>query len=543
MRSDIMESQNVFKDVHANGYHMAQATTDGRRWWDSNGEEERTVQFHNARAAQAVASAVRSTLGPNGMDKMVIDENGDVTITNDGATVLERMAFDDPFGTMTAHVGFAQKSEVGDGTTTAIIIAGELIRGVRALLDEGIHPTSIVSGFRAASSLACEQSETMATSVENEEDPLLEQAIASTLAGTVSGAEGRTIAELLVYAFRQVGDRRGRDLTERIAVASRPGRRIGESEIRSGAVVEKTPIVEDVPVEFDDASILLVDAPLEVDDSESDFVAEASDPNRYQRFVERDSRVRRRIVDRIVESGADVVFCQKRVDDEIAQLLAEEGVPITRFTPKPDIEFLARLLDVQIVSDPKAKPWNETGRADVRYSGDQNTFYIERTDAPAVTLILRGTTKTVSDELERAVTDAIGLGARLLSDGQVVPGAGAIEMELAKNVRKSAVQRSGREQLAMETFADTLEQIPYVLAKNAGVDPLRALTELRSAHDSGERDAGIDVRSGEPTDAYAAEIVDVAAVKRNAIISATEAANLVLKVDGVLPATKLAKGP
>ncbi|WP_231187883.1 thermosome subunit beta [Haladaptatus sp. DYF46] len=520
---------------------MAQATTDGRRWWDSNGEEERTVQFHNARAARAVAGAVRSTLGPNGMDKMVIDENGDVTITNDGATVLERMSFDDPFGTMVAHVGFAQKSEVGDGTTTAIIIAGELIREVRTLLSEGVHPTSIVSGFRAASSLACDQLETMARGVANEDDPLFEQAIASTLAGTVSHAEGRAIAELLVDAFRQVGDRKGGDHTERIAVVRRPGRRVGESELRSGAVIEKSPIVEDVPVELDDASVLLVKAPLEVGDSESDFIADVSDPNRYRRFVQRDSRVRRRIVDGIVEAGVDVVFCQKRVDDEIAGRLAEEGVPITRFTPKPDMEFLARLLDVPIVSDPSVKIRNEVGRADVLYTGDENTFYIDRTAAAAVTLVLRGTTKTVSDELERAVTDAIGLGVRLLSDGQVVPGAGAIEMELAKSVRNSAVQRSGREQLAMEAFADALEKIPYVLAKNAGCDSLRALTELRAAHDGGERDAGINVRSGESTDAYASEIVDVAAVKRNAIISATEAANLVLKVDGVLPATELSK--
>ncbi|MFB9808688.1 thermosome subunit beta [Haladaptatus pallidirubidus] len=518
---------------------MAQAPTDARRWWDSfNGGEEREVQYHNAMAAQAVAGMVRSTLGPDGRDKMVIDENGDVTITNDGATVLEKMTFNDPFGTMTAHVGFAQRSEVGDGTTTAIVIAGELIRGVRDLLSKGIHPSSIVAGFRTASSLACDKLELLSTSVEDKDDPLFEQAITSNLAGTISGTEGEALAGLIVDAFRQIDDFEEGDYAKRIAVTSRPGRRIGESEVRSGALIEKTPIVEDVPLEFDDASILLVDTPIEVDDSNRDLVADVSNPDRYQRFVDRDSSVCRRIVDRIAEAKVDAVFCQKSVDDEIAQL-AKEGIPITRFTPKPDIEFLARLFDSPIVSDLNAEIQNRTGQADISYTESQNTFYLKRNDASAVTLVLRGSTKMVADELERSITDAINFGGQLLSDGEVVPGAGAIEMELAESVRKSAVKQSGREQLAMETFADALERIPCILAENSGVDPLEVLTELRSAHDDGKTDAGINICSGKPTNAYASEIVDAAAVKRNAIISATEAANLVLKVDDVIPATEL----
>ncbi|WP_266082979.1 thermosome subunit alpha [Haladaptatus caseinilyticus] len=521
---------------------MAQVTTQDKKWWGSSDDGEgRAVQFHNARAAQAVARALRSTLGPDGMDKMVIDENGDVTITNDGATVLEKLAIDDPFETMIAHVGFAQKSEMGDGTTTAVVIAGELIRGVRDLLSRGIHPTTIVAGFRKASSLTCDELKTSSTSVESEDDPLFEQAIASALAGTVSDAERIALSELLVDVFRRIDGSEEGDYAERIAVTSHPGQRIGDSEIRSGAVIEKSPIVEDMSLDFDDASILLVDAPIELDDSERDLVIDVSGPDRYQQFVDRDSRARRQIVDRIAKAGVDVVFCQKGVDDEIAQLLAKQGIPISRFTPKPDIEFLARLLDSPIVSDLTTEIHDKAGGADIRYTESENTFYLERKDAPAVTFVLRGSTKMVAKELERSITDAIDLGAQLLSDGGVVPGAGAIEIELAGSVRESATKTSGREQLAMETFADALEKIPCILAKNSGFDSIQALSHLRAVHDSGMRNAGIDIHTGDSIDAYASEIVDVAAVKRNAVVSATEAANLVLKVDDVIPATELSQ--
>lgn len=506
---------------------------------DSDG----TTQANNAAAARAVGELVRTTLGPHGMDKMIVGEDGDVTVTSDGATVLREMDLDHPFAGLVATVGLDQADTVGDGTSTAVTIASELLDSVETLLEQGLHPNSIVRGFQEANRVTQEAIDDVARDVSAGETGRLADIVANCLVGTVSERDRRPLAETVASAISDVADGAPeREYPDRIAVESVPGQPVETFETVRGAVVQKNPIHESMPTAFDDASILLVDHPLEVDGTERDSQLDITSVSQYREQVAAEDAVRQETVDQVLASGADVVFCQKRVDDLIAKKLAREGVLVTRFTVKPDVEFLSRMFDVPIVADIADVADADLGHARVRHEDDPGRFVVESDTAPVRTVLLHGSTETVAETLERGVEDAVEAAIGLLVEGRVVPGAGATEVELAQRIREAAPQTDGRQQLAMGPFADALESIPRVLAENAGLDPVTSVTQLRTAHHEGDAAAGLDVFEAGVVDAFDRGIVDGADSKGEALTSALEVANIVVHVDGIIEASDLSNG-
>ncbi|WP_254274503.1 TCP-1/cpn60 chaperonin family protein [Haloarcula marina] len=499
------------------------------------------IQQRNATAARALGEIVRSTLGPNGMDKMIVSERGEVTLTDDGSTVVNELAFENPFAGLVSTVGQSQQAEAGDGTTTAITFATELLSGIETLLDQGVHPTSIVDGFRAASEISRETIGDLTRDLDSVDEHLLQRAVANRLTGIVFGDTKTALAGEITSLVEEIVATAPGRYADRIAVESDPGRWIGDFERVPGATVDKKPLRQRMPTDFEEAAILLVDEPLEVDESGHEPAVTVDSFGQYDQHVDREERSRATVADRVVASGADVVFCQKRVDDGIANRLADEGILATEFTIKPDLEFLARLLDIRITGDVAGVSEDDLGRASVRQNDDENRFYIEPpvSDPTAMTLMLQGSTERVAGKLEDRVTEAVDAAVELVTERRVVPGAGATEIAISRRVREAATRKANRQQIVMEAYADALEVVPRVLAENAGLDPLDTLTELRAAHANGDSTAGVDIVQGGTTDVYERGIVDFPGTKVAAITNGTEAANIVVHVDDIVPATDL----
>ncbi|WP_162989822.1 thermosome subunit beta [Natronorubrum halophilum] len=517
---------------------MNQSTITSKDRSDFDGT--RQIQQRNAAAARAVGDIVTSTLGPNGMEKMIVSDNGEVTITGDGSTVVEQLAFENPFARLIAAVSEDQQAAVSDGTTTAIAITTELLTSVETLLEQGIHPTNVVGGFRKGNKVAQEAIDELSHRLDPNDGQMLRQAVASHLTGVVFGNQRTDLADLIATAAEAVVKEAEAEHADRIAIDTRPGQWIDDFELLSGSIIEKTPMRPSMPTDLECADVLLVDEPLEVGEIEHDSNVTVDTPDEYNEYLDWEERAQRGQVDQILAAGADVVFCQKRVDDRIANLLSEEGVLVTQFTVKPDLEFLSKLLDIRIVGDLADLGATDLGQASIRRDDDAGLFYVEKTDATAKTLVLRGSTESVAKTLENNVEEAVDLAIQLVVEGRVVSGAGATEIEIARRVRDEATLNDSREQIAMEAFADALERVPEVLARNAGFDPIDTITDLRAAHANGETSAGIDVTHGGTLDALEAGIVDVPAIKSEAITSATEAANVVVSIDDILPARELA---
>jgi thermosome len=500
--------------------------------------KDQDAQSHNLSAARAVAEAVRSTLGPKGMDKMLVSSMGDVTVTNDGVTILQEMDIDNPTAEMVVEVAETQEDEAGDGTTTAVAIAGELLKNAEDLIEQDIHPTAIIKGFHLASEEARAQIGDVATEVDPEDGDLLRKVAETSMTGKGAELNKEYLAELIVEAVRAVTVEGTVDL-EYLEVETQTGSSADQSELLHGAVVDKDPVHDDMPVEFDDASVLLIDEAIEVDETNVDTEVSVTDPDQIQQFIEQEEQQLKEKVDRIVESGADVVFCQKGIDDLAQHYLAREGVLAVRRAKKSDIEFLREVLGATIVSDLDGLEADHLGHGSIRRDADAGLFYVEGEDSHGVTLLLRGSTEHVADELERGVSDALEVVSQTVSDGRVLAGGGAVEVELAGRLREFADSVSGREQLAVEAFADALELVPRVLAENAGLDSIDTLVDLRAAHEDGRVRAGLNVFSGDVEDTFEAGVVEPAHAKEQALSSATEAANLVLKIDDIISAGDL----
>jgi thermosome len=511
---------------------------------DAQRVQDRDAQDYNISAARAVAESVRSTLGPKGMDKMLVDSLGDVTITNDGVTILEEMDIDNPTAEMIVEVAETQEDEAGDGTTTAVAVAGELLKRAEDLLEQDIHPTAIIKGFHLASEQAREEIDDASTSVDPEDEDLLQKVAETSMTGKGADFNKEHLGQLIVEAVRrvtvqsEVDDSYQVDL-EFINVETQTGRASGESDILSGAVIDKDPVHDGMPKNVDDADILLLDTPIEVEETEVDTQVSIDDPDQLQQFLDQEEEQLRQKVDRIVETGADVVFCQKGIDDLAQHYLAKEGILAVRRVKKSDIEFLTEALSTRVVSDIDSVTAQDLGRGSVTRSEDDDLFYVEGEDGHGVTLLLRGSTDHVVDEIERGVGDALDVVAQTVSDGRVLAGGGAIEVEVASRLRDFADGVSGREQLAVEAFADSLELVPRVLAENAGLDSIDTLVDLRAAHEDGREHAGLDVTTGNVVDTFEAGVVEPAHAKEQGVSSATEAANLVLKIDDIISAGDL----
>jgi thermosome len=512
---------------------------------DAQRVKDRDAQEYNISAARAVAEAVRSTLGPKGMDKMLVDSMGDVTITNDGVTILKEMDIDNPTAEMIVEVAETQEDEAGDGTTTAVAIAGELLKNAEDLLEQDIHPTAIIKGFHLASQKAREEIDNIAEQVDPNDEDLLKKVAETSMTGKSSELNKELLAEIIVEAVKQVTVQADDgsfvvDL-ENVSIETQTGRSASESELLNGAVIDKDPVHDDMPTEFDEADVLLLNEPIEVEEADVDTQVNIESPDQLQKFLDQEEKQLKEKVQKIVDSGADVVFCQKGIDDLAQHYLAKEGVLAVRRTKKSDIAFLRNVAGGNVVSDLDSLTEADLGVASVRRDSEDELFYVEGLgdEKHGVTMLLRGSTDHVVDELERGVEDALDVVATTVSDGRVLAGGGATEVELASRLRDYADSVSGREQLAVEAFADALELVPRVLAENAGLDSIDTLVDLRAAHEDGDERAGLNVFSGEVEDTFESGVVEPAHAKEQAISSATEAANLVLKIDDIIAAGDL----
>ena len=510
---------------------------------DAQRVQDKDAQEYNISAARGVAESVRSTLGPKGMDKMLVDSMGDVTITNDGVTILQTMDIDNPTAEMIVEVAETQEDEAGDGTTSAVAISGELLKNAQDLLEQDIHPTAVIKGFNLASEYAREQVDDIATQIEPDDTETLKNVAETSMTGKGAELDKETLADLVVRAIQGVTVEAddGSHVVDlaNLNVETRTGRAAGESRLLSGAVVDKDPVHDDMPTDFESADVLLLNDPIEVEEADVDTSVNVDSPDQLQKFLDQEEEQLREKVDTIVESGADVVFCQKGIDDLAQHYLAKEGILAVRRTKKSDLSFLKNVLGAPIVTDLDSLAAEDLAVGSVERDEEEGLFYVEGEDAHGVTLLLYGTTDHVVDELERGIEDAIDVVAATVSDGRTLPGGGAVEVELARRLRNYADSVSGREQLAVEAFADSLELIPRVLAENAGLDAIDLLVDLRAAHEAGDAHAGLNVFSGEVVDTAEAGVVETAQAKEQAISSAAEAANLVLKIDDIISAGDL----
>ncbi|MDR9431633.1 MAG: thermosome subunit beta [Natronomonas sp.] len=512
---------------------------------DSQRIKDRDAQSHNIAAAKAVAESVRSTLGPKGMDKMLVSSMGDITVTNDGVTILQEMDIDNPTAEMIVQVAETQEDEAGDGTTTAVSIAGELLKNAEDLLEQDIHPTAMIKGFHLASERARDEVDNVAHDVDPEDAELLKQVAETSMTGKGAELDKDVLAQLVVDAVQAVtveaDDGESIVDLEYVNIKTQTGRAASESELLNGGVINKSPEHDDMPHVADDATVLLLNEAIEIEDTDADANLQLDSPDQLKTFIDKEEAQIREKVDAIADAGVDVVFCQKGIDDLAEHFLAKQGILGTSRVKKKDLSFLREVTGGDILSDLDAIDDATLGNANVEYNDDDGLFYIEGIgeDAHGVTLLLRGSTEHVVDELERGIGDALDVVAQTVSDGRVLAGGGAVEVEVARRVREYADSVSGREQLAVEAFADALELVPRVLSENAGLDSIDTLVDLRAAHDEGNETAGLDVFTGDVVDTFEAGVVESAHAKQQAVSSATEAANLVLKIDDIIAAGDL----
>ncbi len=495
------------------------------------------AQRNNILAARMVSEMVKTTLGPKGMDKMLVSPTGDIIITNDGVTILEEMQIEHPAAKMMVGVSKTQDLEVGDGTTTVVMLAGKLLENAERLLDQKIHPTIIVKGYKLAAEKCQEILNEISLRISPDDEDILKQVAMTAMTG--KGAEGskEKFAEIIVNGVRQIQDNGKIDLNN-IKIEKSKGEGIADTELISGIVLDKEKISSDMPSVIQDAKIVLVDFPLELKNPEIDTKISISSPEQLQGFLNQEERLIKEMVSKVRETGANVIFCQKGVDDFAQYLLSKAGIYACRRVARSDMEKLAKATGGKIVSNINELSSSELGSAELVEEikhGDDSFTYIKGCKNPkAVTILIHGGTEHVIDEIERALKDGLGVVSSSLKTKLVVPGGGAIEVELARRLRHFGQSLSGREQLAVEEFASALEFIPTTLAENAGLDPIDVLTELKSKHDSGEKNAGLNLFTNKIENILEARIIEPYKIKTQAISSATEVANMILRIDDVI---------
>jgi archaeal chaperonin len=492
----------------------------------------REAQNNNIAAAKAVSQAVRTTLGPKGMDKMIVDSIGDVIVTNDGVTILTEMQIEHPAAKMVVEVAKTQENSVGDGTTTAVVLAGELLKKAENLLEQEVHPTILAKGYRLAEIAAQKILNDIAENVTLDNDSILKNIAITAMTGKGAEANKEELAELIVRAVRKVSQDNKINLDD-IKVEKRVGNE--NSELIEGIVLDKERVHPEMPKRIENANVLLLDSPLEIKNTEIDAKIQITDPTQLNAFLDQEERTLKQMVEKIKETNANVLFCQRGIDDLAQHFLSKAGILAIRRVTKNDIERLARATNAKIVSNWKEVSSTDCGNAGlVREDkiGDEEMIFVERcNNTKSVTLLVRGGTEHVVEEVKRAVTDALGDLAAVIKEGKVVGGAGAVEMKLAKGLREYANSLTGREQLAVQAFAETMEVIPRTLAENAGLDPIDVLTKLRAA--SGKW-SGINVFTGEVMDSWLNGVIEPLKIKTQAISSAAEVAEMILRIDDVI---------
>ena len=495
------------------------------------------AQRTNIMAAKLVGETVRTTLGPKGMDKMIVDSLGDVTITNDGVTILEEMNIEHPSAKMIVEVAKTQEDEIGDGTTTAVVLAGELLKNAEDLLDQDVHPAVIARGYRLAESKAQEILNQIGEKITPDNEAVLKQIAQTAMTGKGAEYSKETLATLAVKGVKMVEENNHVD-KDNIKIEKRTGGSVEDSELIKGIVIDKERLSQGMPRVVNGAKIALIDREIEIKKTEIDANIQIKTPDQMQGFLDQEEKMLQDMVEKITSTGANVVLCQKGVDDVAIHFLAKKGVYAVRRISESDMKKIAKATGAKIVNNLKDLSVGDLGNAgtvEEKKVGDEEFSYIMDCKNPkAVTLLIRGGTEHVTNEIERAMTDAVGDVASALKTGLVVGGAGAPEIELSMALSRYANSLSGREQLAVEAFANAMEVIPKTLVENAGLDPIDTMTDLRSAHSKKQKWAGIDVFSGKVMDAWKRGVIEPLKIKTQAVSSAAEVAIMVLRIDDVI---------
>jgi archaeal chaperonin len=507
----------------------------------SSGQE---AQNNNFAAAKAVAAAVRSTLGPRGMDKMLIDGMGDITITNDGVTILKEMDIEHPAAKMIVEVAKTQDAEVGDGTTTSVVIAGELLKNAEGLLAQSVHPTVIAEGYRMAAQKALVILDGIAITVKPTDTAMLKRIAGTALTGKNAEAHKDKLCDIIVKAVSSVVDPDGKADLAHINVEKKVGASADASELIEGMVIDKERAHPSMPESVKNAKILILNAALEFKKTEVNAKINITTPGQAQAFLEEEEHMVHAMVEKVIKSGANVIFCQKGIDDVAQHYLAKAGILAIRRVKKSDCDNLARATGATVVNNVDAISTKDLGTAGLveerKVSGGEMIFVSKCKNPKAVSIIIRGGTEHVVDELERAVHDALMVVSVVVDGRKIVAGGGAPETELSLRLREYAASVGGRVQLAIEAFAASMEVIPRTLAENAGLNAIDMLVDMRAAHEAGKKTFGVDVVTGKPTDMLKSGVVEPLRVKTQAISSAAEAAVMILRIDDVIAASKSA---
>jgi len=497
----------------------------------------RDAQRNNIMAARIVADTIKTTLGPKGMDKMLVNSVGDIVVTNDGVTILDEMEIEHPAAKMMVEIAKTQEDEVGDGTTTAVMLAGKLLENAEILLDKKIHPTVITRGYRLAAEKAQELLQELSVEVSPENEALLRQIAMTAMTGKGAETVKEKFADLIVKAVKQISEGNNVDLNN-IKIEKTKGDGIEHTELVSGIVLDKERVSIDMPQKIENAKIALLDIPLEIKSPETEARISVSSPEQLQNFIEQEEKILKDMVEKIKNSGANVVFCQKGIDDLAHYYFAKSRIYACRRVTKSDMEKLARATGGKIVSNLNELTSEQLGFAEIVEEikkGEDALTYVRGCKNPkALTILLHGGTEHVIDEMERAIKDGLGDVASAIRDGKIVAGGGAVEIELAKELRKFSQSLGGREQLAVEQFALALESVPTTLAENAGLDPIDVLTELKARHDNGNKNDGLNLFQSGIQDNIQAGIIEPLRIKTQAINSASEVAMMILRIDDVI---------
>jgi len=511
----------------------------------------REAQRNNIMAARVIGEVLRSTLGPRGMDKMLIDSLGDITITNDGAAILNEMDVEHPAAKMMVEIAKTQDDMVGDGTTTAVVLASELLKKAEELLDQNIHPTILVSGYRKAAQKAIETIGKIAVPVDIEDRKTLLKVALTSMSSKAVGSAKEHLAKISIDAVKQITEQRGdkkiADI-DNLQLVKKTGKSLLETQLITGIIIDKEIVHSGMPKKKENAKIALLDSALEIEKTEMSAEIRIKDPTQMQAFLDQETNMMKAMVDKIKASKADVVFCQKGIDDMVQHFLAKEGIMAARRVKESDMEKLSRATGGRIISDLddlSAKDLGQSGLVEERKIGDDKMIFVEKCKDPhSVAILIRAGLERMVDEAERAMIDALSVVSDVTENNKIVAGGGAVEIEVAKELRKYANKVEGREQLAIEAFADAMEIIPRALTENAGFEPIDVLIELRSAHDNKDgKYEGLNVFTGKVHNSLENGVIEPIVVKIQAIKSAAESTSMILRIDDVIMSKAPKGGP
>ncbi len=504
----------------------------------------REAQRQNIMVAYAVAGIVKTTLGPMGMDKMLISELGDIVITNDGATILDEMKVDHPVARIMVEIAKTQDKEVGDGTTTAVILAGELLKSAGNLLEQGIHPTIVVKGYKDAAIKAKEILVANSSNISIDDTDKLERIAVIAMSSKNIGGDSakKHLAKLAIMAVKQVATVvNGKTVVDHdfIKVEKKEGGSIEDTEFINGVLVDKEIAHPGMPKSTKNAKIALLDVALEIEKTETDARIEITSPDQMQAFLAQEEKMLKDMVEKISKSGANVVFIQKGIDDVAQHYLAKNGITAVRRVKKSDMEKLAKATGARLVTsldDLEAADLGFAGMVEERkIAGEQMVFVEKCKDPKSVTIFARGSTPQVVNEVERSLNDVIGAVSSAAETGKYVIGGGAIEIDIATGLREYAIDVGGKEQLAIHAFADAMEVVPKTLTENAGGDPIDVLVKLRQEHKKKSGKVfGVDIYKESISDMEKQGVIEPLKVKMQAISSASEAAEIILRIDDMI---------